>query len=220
MYNKLFTKILDSSVWLESVTTRIVWLTFIAAMDEDGFAAFAATGNLANRARVSLPQCEQAIKVLEAPDPQSADPDHDGRRIERVPGGWMVLNASKYRAMVTRVVAQERTRERVRKHRKSKAGNASVTVGNDPVTPSEAVTEAEAIDQDRAFGADEPIRTDDDKPKVKVLTAVARSFLKTADLSLPDSELSAQLKDMAAKMGLAYDGRSIQKAIDSARRLS
>ncbi len=146
MYNKLFTKILDSSVWLESVTTRIVWLTFIAAMDEDGFAAFAAVGNLANRARVSLHQCEEALKTLEAPDAESADPEHEGRRIERVPGGWVVLNAAKYRTMVTRVVAQERTRERVRKHRSKKAvtvGNASVTVSNDPVTPSEAYTEAD-----------------------------------------------------------------------------
>ena len=41
MYNKLFTKILDSSIWLESDGTRIVWMTLLAAMDQDGFAQFA-----------------------------------------------------------------------------------------------------------------------------------------------------------------------------------
>ena len=30
MYNKLFTKILDSTVWLEPDTVRIVWITFLA----------------------------------------------------------------------------------------------------------------------------------------------------------------------------------------------
>lgn len=141
MYNKLFTKILDSSVWLESVNTRIVWLTFIASMDEDGFAAFAAVGNLANRARVSVAAAEAAIKTLEAPDPQSGDPDFEGRRIERTPGGWIVLNAPKYRELVTRVINRERTKERVRKHRALKQG---VTKRNESVTPSEAYTYTEA----------------------------------------------------------------------------
>lgn len=137
MYNKLFTKILDSSIWLESTPTRIVWLTFIAVMDESGFAQFAAIGNVAHRARVSLDEAEEAIKAFEGPDPSSSDPDHDGRRLERVPGGWIVLNAEKHRALVTRALKQEQTRERVRKHRaKKRTGNAHVTT-------SEADTEAE-----------------------------------------------------------------------------
>jgi len=142
MYNKLFTKILDSSIWLESDATRLVWLTLLAAMDEDGFAQFASVANLAHRARVTLDACTEAVRCLEAPDANSGDPDHGGRRLERVDGGWVVLNAGKYRLMVTRVVAREQTRERVRKFRAKAAGNAPVTVANDLVTPSEAVTEA------------------------------------------------------------------------------
>ncbi len=145
MYNKLFTKILDSSIWLESDTTRLVWLTVVAAMDEDGFAQFASPLNLAHRARVSPDACLEAIRCLESDDPHSGDPDNAGRRIERVDGGWIVLNAEKYRLMVTRTVARERTRDRVRKHRqlkRSEIGNADVTVSNDSVTQSEADTEA------------------------------------------------------------------------------
>jgi hypothetical protein len=48
----------------------------------------------------------------------------------------MVLNSEKYREMVTRIVAQEKTRERVRKHRAAKAGNAAVTDANVDVTQS------------------------------------------------------------------------------------
>lgn len=141
MYNKLFTKILDSSIWLESDSTRLVWLTLLSAMDEDGFAQFASVANLAHRARVAPEACAEAVKCLEAPDANSADPDNEGRRIERVNGGWIILNGGKYRLMVTRVIAREQTRQRVRKFR-FKTGNAAVTSGNDHVTPSEADTEA------------------------------------------------------------------------------
>lgn len=143
MYNKIFTKILDSSIWLETDSTRIVWLTLIAAMDETGFTQFASPANLAHRARVSLEAVDSAIKVLEGPDANSSDPDHEGRRIERVPGGWMVLNAGKYRELVTRAVIQEKTRERVARHR---AKTKPVTKCNAPVTPSNvSVTQSEAV---------------------------------------------------------------------------
>ena len=131
MYNKLFMKILDSSVWSASVETRIVWLTFIAAMDEDGMVRFASAENVAHRARVPIDAATKALEVLEGPDPNSSDQDNEGRRIERVPGGWMVLNGPKYRGLVTKSIIQEQTRERVRRHREKKAGNVTVT----PVTP-------------------------------------------------------------------------------------
>lgn len=154
MYNKIFTKILDSSVWLEPTSTRIVWITMIAAMDENGFCQFAAVGNVAGRARVSEDEARKALAQLEAPDLESSDPDNEGRRIERVPGGWIVLNAPKYRAIVTRVNAQERTKERVRRFREKKhnvtIGNADVTPRNGKVTPSEADTKAKVQKPSRA----------------------------------------------------------------------
>lgn len=138
MYNKLFTKILDSSIWLESMPTRIVWLTLIAAMDEHGFCQFASVANLAHRARVSLQEADDAIQCLEGPDPNSSDPDHEGRRLERVPGGWIVLNADKHRAMVSRAIIQAQTRERVTRFRARKRN------GNATVTPSESESDTEA----------------------------------------------------------------------------
>jgi len=146
MYNKLFTKILDSSIWMESLETRIVWLTFIAAMDESGFVQFASVENVAHRARVGVEAASMAVRRLESPDENSSDPENDGRRIERVPGGWMVLNAQKYRELVTRVVIQEQTKNRVRRFReKKRSGNAPVTPRNENVTPSETDTDTEAV---------------------------------------------------------------------------
>jgi hypothetical protein len=141
MYNKIFTKILDSSIWLEPDATRIVWITMIAAMDETGFCQFAAIPNVARRANVTRKAATEAIRVLESPDKDSSDPEFEGRRIERVPGGWMVLNAEKYRAIVTRAVSQEKTRLRVQRHRQNKRvsgeSNANVTLGIRHETPSE-----------------------------------------------------------------------------------
>lgn len=147
VYNKIFTKILDSSIWLETDATRLVWLTLIASMDEHGIVQFASVKNLAHRTRVSEDAAIAAVKTLESPDPDSSDPDNEGRRIERIPGGWIVLNAKKYRDLVTRAVAQEKTRARVAKFRAKNnpdSGNADVTVVKRPVTPSEAVSETKA----------------------------------------------------------------------------
>ena len=129
MYNKLFSKILDSSIWLEPDPTRIVWVTLLAAMDEDGFCPFACAANIANRARVSLEAAETALKTLESPDPNSGDPEHEGRRIERVPGGWLVLNGPKYREVAARETMRASTRKRVQAFRDRKR-NAAVTPSN------------------------------------------------------------------------------------------
>lgn len=142
MYNKLFTKILDSSIWLENQPTRIVWITFIAMMDMDGMVALSSIGNVANRARVSEQEATDAINCLENPDHHNPDQDHEGRRIERIPGtGWIVLNAAKYRDIVKADVARAMNRERVTRHRanaKKPERNDDVMVCNDSVMQSES----------------------------------------------------------------------------------
>lgn len=143
MYNKLFTKILDSTVWLESNPTRIVWITFLACMDEDGFVALSSVGNVASRARVTMEEAEAAVRALEGPDTSDATQEFEGRRVERVPYGWMVLNAAKYKAIIRGETQREQTRIRVARHRAKKAGNDDVTHHNEKLTPSETETETE-----------------------------------------------------------------------------
>jgi hypothetical protein len=152
MYNKIFTKILDSSIWLAPDPHRLIWITLLAAMDEDSNAMFACAANLAARARVSIEYTESALRAFSEPDLNSGDPEYEGRRIERIPGGWHILNGPKYREIVTRSVAREKTRERVQRFREGKRngvvtlGNAHVTPSNvllQNVTPSETVSETE-----------------------------------------------------------------------------
>jgi hypothetical protein len=144
MYNKLFTKILDSSIWLELTPTRIVWVTFIASMDRDGFVSLSSVGNVAARARVTEDEAAEAIRCLEAPDTRNPDQDNEGKRVERVPGtGWLVLNASKYRDIVTAEMVRAQNRERARRHRSLNGSSpvTPVTQRHENVTPSEAEAE-------------------------------------------------------------------------------
>ena len=141
MYNKIFSKIVDSSIWLEPTPTRLVWVMFIAVMDEDGFVAITSAANVAHKARLTLEETEKALRCLESPDRNSPDQEHEGRRIERVPDGWIVIKAKDYRSLVTKDIAREQIRIRVARHREKqrKSGNVTVTPvtkRNDSVTQS------------------------------------------------------------------------------------
>jgi hypothetical protein len=189
VYNKLFQKILFSSVWTEDYPTRIVWVMFLAAMDEDGIVQAATPKNVAALAQVTLEEAERAIAKLEQPDAASSNPEHDGRRIERFPGGWIVLNAKTYRDIATRDQARQRTAERVRKHRATTRkplsalkldsddatrdghdvtldGHAVTCLkrnGNESVTVSEAYTEAETETKNDRSSGDDRLRSEFDR---------------------------------------------------------
>src|SRR5262245_26615337 len=109
-YVKLFNSILDSSVWLESPETRIVWITLLVSADREGMARFATVANLARRAGIDPDAAEKAIQILESPDRHAPHQDFEGRRIERRPAGWFILNHAKYRAMLAKESEREGNR--------------------------------------------------------------------------------------------------------------
>jgi hypothetical protein len=95
-FTKLFSDILCSSVWNEDDKTRIVWITLLAMRGPNNIARGSLDG-VAHQARVSVKDCEMAIGKLSSPDRYSGDPEFDGRRIERVDHGWLILNGEKYK---------------------------------------------------------------------------------------------------------------------------
>jgi hypothetical protein len=128
---KIHGTILDSSVWGEDHSTRIVWLTMLAMADADGIVEASVSG-LARRAVVTGPECRAALAIFLGPDEDSRD-ETTGERIEVVPGGWLVLNHQEYRDRQT--TGQIRTAERVRKHRAKKKQSRLQTVTSNDVTP-------------------------------------------------------------------------------------
>lgn len=116
MYVKLFQAILYSSIWDEDSDTRVVWITLLVLADEDGFVR--TTDNaLAMMARVTHVTLCNALRVLEAPDPQSGSPDFEGRRIEKVDGGYMILNYIRHKETMTKAEQREQVRRRVAAYR-------------------------------------------------------------------------------------------------------
>jgi len=95
-YTKLFSSIVTSSVWCESSDVLRVWIAMLATCNHEGEVEGSIPG-FANLARVTVPEMESAVKILMDPDSHSRTPEHDGRRIKAIPGGWKVLNHFIYR---------------------------------------------------------------------------------------------------------------------------
>lgn len=132
MFVKLFALILDSSIWISTVhTTRLLWITMLCMADETGVVRSSVPG-LANRARITLEECEAGLVTLSSPDQHSRSEEHAGRRIEKVDGGWLLLNYAKYREIRTRkqISAAHRKRRQRDKSRTSRSvtTNASTSI--------------------------------------------------------------------------------------------
>lgn len=119
-YTKLFGSILRSSVWLTPAHVRLVWITMLALADRDGVVESSVPG-LAIAAGVERAQCEQALALFLAPDPDSRTPDHEGRRIEVVDGGWRLLNHGKYADKMSEEDRREKDAIRQRRCRERRA---------------------------------------------------------------------------------------------------
>ena len=142
-YTKLFNSILASTVWRENPTTKVVWITLLAMAGKDGIAEGSVPG-LADFARVSLAETEQALKVLSAPDPYSRSQDHQGRRIEAVDGGWLLLNHAKYRAKMNADERREINRLRQARYRAETKASRSMSRADATNNASRYIAEAEA----------------------------------------------------------------------------
>lgn len=136
-YTKLFNSIITSTIWTEDDRTRIVWITMLALSDQHG-EIHASVPGLARVAGVGVNDAEVAIEKFLSPDKYSRTPDHDGRRILEIDGGWMLLNHEKYRKMASKEDAKEAAAERQRRKRKinnpvtvERDSHGSVTVNRD-----------------------------------------------------------------------------------------
>lgn len=115
-FSKLFSSILDSTIWSESVTTKIVWVTMLAMTDSLG-CVYASIPGLGKRAGVSLNEAEAALKCFLSPDPYSRSKEHEGRRIKEIDGGWQLLNYDKYSQAKSREQRNEYQRLQMRARR-------------------------------------------------------------------------------------------------------
>jgi hypothetical protein len=95
-WTKLFSSIVTSSIWCEDDKTFKAWIALLALSDREGVVEGSVPG-LANLCRLSTSEMRTALKKLSEPDPDSRSPEHEGRRIQAIEGGWLLLNYAKYR---------------------------------------------------------------------------------------------------------------------------
>lgn len=148
-FAKLKSSILDSSIWGYSSDTRVVWITMLAMADSSGFVESTVPG-LARRAVVSVEAVRKAIEIFLSPDPDSADPANDGRRIVAAPRGWVLLNYQKHRGVrddLTRRSYQAGWKAGKNSVSRSEVDHKSTTVDHGRPESTHAEAEAEIRDQ-------------------------------------------------------------------------
>lgn len=155
MYVKLSATITRSSVWRESPATRCVWIALLALANEHGFVK-GVEAWLASESNVTPEDCRAALEKFYAPDVDSQDQDYAGRRLEKVEGGWLVLNYPKYREMRTREqqLANERQRRKRSKDKEidpvEQGADGDVSRLSRPVTAIATATASEVVAVPRA----------------------------------------------------------------------
>lgn len=179
-YTKLASHLVTSSIWGESNETRIVWITMLALSDKNG-EVMASLPGLARVASISVEDVERAIENLSSPDEYSRTKDHEGRRIQQIDGGWIILNYKKHRAMFSAEDRREKNAERQRRFRdKVTPSNGDALRGvtgrdsNVSVTPNRDIAEsreqrAESLRRKSTLGEESEEREENGKaPKMKI----------------------------------------------------
>lgn len=106
----------------------------LAKSDKDGY-VWASVSGLAHAARVTDEECRVALGKFMEPDPDSRSDDYDGRRVEKVDRGWLLLNKSRFRDM--RDEDERRRKERERKRAQRAAAKADRDAARTAQPPTE-----------------------------------------------------------------------------------
>jgi len=132
-FTKLHDNILTSTIWREVPATKVVWVTLLAMADQDGIVESTIPG-LAALANVSIEETESAIEKFLSPDKYSRTREREGRRVERIDGGWRLLNYDKYREKLSKEDLKRKACIRQQRHRAKVCDTSDVTQCDGSVT--------------------------------------------------------------------------------------
>ena len=112
----------ESSLWDEPDYVVKVFLTMLAVKDQDNVVRFTAY-QIGRKARKTESEVLDALKILSSPDKRRIERQkYEGRRIEAVEDGWLILNGAKYHEMVREEMRKNRLRKAQANHRAKLAG--------------------------------------------------------------------------------------------------
>lgn len=95
---------MDSSLWEEKPYVRVLFMTMLALKDAD-FVVRLDEYRLHKKANITQEETLEALKILSSPDRRRTllKQEFDGRRIQKVEGGWLLLNGRKYRELMQKM---------------------------------------------------------------------------------------------------------------------
>lgn len=109
-WTPLWSGIVESSLWDESDSVVKVFLTMLATKDSDNVVRLNAY-QLAKKSNKSEKEVLEAITILSSPDKRRVEnQEFEGRRIQMVEEGWLILNGEKYRKKVQEEMKRARNR--------------------------------------------------------------------------------------------------------------
>jgi hypothetical protein len=97
-FTKLDDGFLDSSLVAEGPIPTAVFVCLLSKCGADGIARISKVV-IEKRLGLTFDEAEKAFDILQSADKNSRSTEFEGRRIERVDGGWLILNYLKYRGI-------------------------------------------------------------------------------------------------------------------------
>lgn len=193
-YTKLDSSIIASTVWMGSLELKAVWITMLAMKNERHIFEGSVPG-LAKLAGVSLEQCEVALHTLLSPDQHSRSKEFEGRRIEAVDGGWVILNGPKYREKNRSIGRTDYMREAKRRQREKERESTTVN----PSQPDQPIS-TDQIRSDQSKEKDPPTPQGDSpsRPKRKKREPLPEQFPERVVLPCNLSEVPVFIEAWSA----------------------
>ena len=192
LYARVFTQILHSSL-ADDWRTRHIFEDFLK-LANNGIVDMTrkAVSRVTN---VPLDEINRAIAILEAPDPDSRDPDHEGRRLARIDThrdwGWIILNWDKYEGIRTNSDERENARERKRRQRDRAKETPPQTPPEEQREETTTTTEdkGQNVTVTKCHSRGVTCHAEREKPKSFVIPTMDELLLAGAKMGLPDSQV-------------------------------
>ena len=179
-FAKLDSGIVDSSLWMLDHDALRVWVYLLAKVDALGILR-ASVPAMAHACRLSLERFEEIMQGFEAPDAYSRSSENEGRRAQRIEGGWVLLNYLRYRELSQRKAgshAERQARYYQRKKEQDELTGRTVTPDASPVTPDDLaspVTQKQRQTQTERQRTDVEAEVEKHLPEGKTSGALART---------------------------------------------
>lgn len=128
----LWSSIVDSSLWILPDWVIKIFMTMMALKDADHVYRGTAF-NLSRRSHKTELEVLEALKILSSPDTVRAEPqDFEGRRIQAVEDGWLILNGEKYRELMSREMKRARDRRAAQAYRQRQKQTNTLSGDSNP----------------------------------------------------------------------------------------